>query len=86
LAPFQLAALDYQRIISGRPNEIYLGPAFGLSHTWSPKAVSARSEYAKLQAIKQVKQLSFAEMEKEKQLSLFVFPPEGDEKTSKSSS
>jgi hypothetical protein len=85
-APFQLTSLDYQRVIAGRPNEIYRSPAFGLSHTRSPKAVSARTEYAQLQALKQVKQLSFAEMEKERQLSLFVFPPEGDEKNNENPS
>ncbi len=79
MAPFQLAALDYQRVIAGRPNEIYLSPAFGLSHTWSPKAVSARDQYARLQAQKQVRTLNQAEIQTERQLSLFVFPQSKDE-------
>lgn len=80
LQPFRLAPLDYQKVVAGRPNDIYLGPAFGLDHTRSPRAVDAREQFAKLQAKKRSTQLSFAELEQEKQLSLFI-SAEPDEKS-----
>ncbi len=85
--PFQLAPLDYQKVIAGRPNEIYLSPAFGLEHTRSPKAVSAREQYAHLQAKKSARGgLTPADQKKEEQLSLFVFPEKSDEKNTEATS
>ena len=70
--PSKLSHMDYQHIIASRPNEIYLSPAFGLTHTRSPRAVQAREEYSQLQAKKSAKGLSPAEEKQAKQLSLFV--------------
>jgi hypothetical protein len=77
-SPFQLTDIDYQHIVVGRPNEIYLSPAFGLTHTRSPRAVAAREEYAKLQAKKRQLGLNKAEQERQRQLSLFADPDEND--------
>jgi hypothetical protein len=41
---------QYQQIISGKPDEILLTPAFGLPHTRSPRAVAARVRHARLTA------------------------------------
>ncbi len=70
--PFQLSEADYEQVITGRPNEIYLSPAFGLAHTRSPRAVKAREEYARLQAKKRAVSLTSEEAMREKQLSLFA--------------
>jgi hypothetical protein len=76
--PFQLSHIDYQHIIASRPNEIYLSPAFGLTHTRSPRAVRARQKYSQLQAKKSAKGLSPEEEKQAKQLSLFVRDDEED--------
>lgn len=76
--PFQLSHMDYQHIIASRPNEIYLSPAFGLTHTRSPRAVRARQKYSQLQAKKSAKGLSPEEEKQAKQLSLFVRDDEED--------
>jgi hypothetical protein len=79
LEPFRLSPEDYQRVIASRPNEIYVSPAFGLTHTRSPRAVAARETYAKLQAKKRAVALTATERETEKQLKLFVDAQEDDE-------
>lgn len=48
--PFRLSRPDYETIIAGRPTEILLTPAFGLTNTRSPRAVKARNRHAHLRA------------------------------------
>jgi hypothetical protein len=76
--PSKLSHMDYQHIIASRPNEIYLSPAFGLTHTRSPRAVQARQKYSQLQAKKSAKGLSPEEEKQVEQLSLFVTDDEED--------
>lgn len=46
--PRRLSDEEYREIIASTPNTILLSPAFGLENTFSPPAVNARAEYAKL--------------------------------------
>ncbi|KAB8143751.1 AAA family ATPase [Chloroflexia bacterium SDU3-3] len=48
--PMALSEDDYQKVIASRPDTILLTSAFGLENTRSPRAVQARSDYARLQA------------------------------------
>jgi len=50
VAPRPLTTEEYHRVIASRPNTILLGPAFGLQNTWSPRAVKARAEFAKIES------------------------------------
>jgi energy-coupling factor transporter ATP-binding protein EcfA2 len=70
IAPFRLESCDYQEIVKSTPDAIYLSPAFGLQHTRSPQAVSARQRYARLKAKERAGALSPGEA-KEKQGLLF---------------
>ena len=63
---------DYVRVISGKPDTIYLTPAFNMEHTRSPQAVRARKEYSLLQSKKSSRKLTPEETRREEQLSLFV--------------
>lgn len=81
VAPFRLADVDYRKIIASRPHEILLTPAFGLENTWSPRAVRARSELAKLNAKRLAASLSADDEKRYAQLSLFVSTEETDEAT-----
>lgn len=45
---FRLTPDDYQQVLSGKPDEILLTPAFGLRNLRSPRAVGARRQYAVL--------------------------------------
>jgi hypothetical protein len=71
--PFRLTPGDYRKVMAGKPDEILLTPAFGLTQTRSPLAVKARERHALLRS----KQLSMGdlpqtEVEELKQLALFV--------------
>jgi hypothetical protein len=71
--PFRLSEDDYRTVIAGKPDEILLTPAFGLTQTRSPIAVRARERHALLVS----KQLALGNLpeseEKElEQLALFV--------------
>jgi hypothetical protein len=70
--PFQLGEDDYWSIIRSKPDAIYLSPAFGLTHTRSPRAVDARRRYATLRAKKEEVGLTDGEKSQFKQLSLFA--------------
>jgi hypothetical protein len=75
--PFQLTETDFEQVIAGKPDEILLTPAFGLSQTRSPRAVNARQKHALLIS-KQlaVGQLTTSELAELEQLKLFVDPEE----------
>jgi energy-coupling factor transporter ATP-binding protein EcfA2 len=66
--PCQLSDEDYLKVVRSKVDEVLLSPAFGLSHTRSPRAVEARQNFAKLRAKKQSVRLTQAE---ENQLKLF---------------
>ncbi len=71
--PFLIAREQFQHIISGRPDEILLTPAFGLSHTRSPRAVTARIRHARLTAKQRGGgNLDESETKELQQLELFV--------------
>jgi hypothetical protein len=72
-APFRLDEQSYESIIAGKPDQILLSPAFGLSHTRSPKAVRARERHARLTSKKRATgQLAFEEIQELSQLDLFA--------------
>ncbi|MEU9720537.1 AAA family ATPase [Streptomyces sp. NPDC047976] len=48
--PFMLTQEDFEKVISGRPDEILLTPAFGMRNTRSPRALDARRRRARLKA------------------------------------
>ena len=70
--PFRLPPEEYKKVITGRADTIYLSPAFGLEYTRSPKAVTARREYSRLQAKKMTASLSEQEKKRQLELELFV--------------
>lgn len=74
--PFQIRGGDYTQIITSKLDAIYLSPAFGMEHTRSPRAVSARREYARLRAKEHAGRLSDVEAEKVRQLRWWVDPDE----------
>lgn len=65
--PFRLSDEDYRHLVNAKADTILLSPAFGLTHTRSPKAVEDRQEAARLRAKKRTSKLS---AEEERQLSL----------------
>jgi len=56
--PFRICCEDYQRIIRSTPDVIYVSPAFDMQFTRSPRAVSARRQYATLRAKEKAGHLS----------------------------
>jgi hypothetical protein len=74
--PFRLEPEDYLKVIRSKPNEILLSPAFGMTQVLSPRAVEARTRYAKLQAKRAARTLDRTEANEFKQLEMFV---DGDE-------
>lgn len=75
--PHPLSEEEYRKVISSRPDTILLSAAFGLDNTRSPRAVSGRAEYAKLQAKKRGGgTLTPEEEAKKAQLSLFAITDE----------
>lgn len=66
--PFQLDDEEYWRIVRSKADDVYLSPAFGLTQTRSPEAVSARRGYARLKAKKRGVGLT---PEEDKQIRLF---------------
>lgn len=70
--PFQLNVEDYWNIVRSTPNEIYVSPAFAMPYTRSPKAVNARSEYAKLKAKEHSVGLTRSDKQKQQQLMPFI--------------
>jgi hypothetical protein len=68
-----LSPADYQKVIAGRPDEILLTPAFGLTQTRSPRAVEARERHAVLRSKQlEIGQLQPEEAQELQQLELFV--------------
>lgn len=61
--PRALTQVEYEKVISSRPDTILLSPAFGLQNTRSPKAVEGRAQYAQLMA----KQRAGAKLTKDEQ-------------------
>ena len=71
--PRQLSDEDYRTIIASKPNEIYLGPAFDMRQTRSPRAVQACKRLDQLYAKKKAKgRLTEAEAEEEGRLAFFA--------------
>lgn len=68
--PFPLTEEDYNRIVRSKVDDIYLTPAFSLTHTRSPRAVIKREEHAKLRAKKASIGLSAEEARQYQQLEL----------------
>jgi hypothetical protein len=77
--PFQLSPSDADRVIAGKPDEILLTPAFGLTHTRSPRAVEAQRRHSLLVS-KQLTLGALSEDERQEleQLRLFVDESNGD--------
>ncbi len=48
--PFRIGKEDYKKIVRGKPDAIYVSPAFDMEHTRSPRAVTKRREYAGLRS------------------------------------
>ncbi|WP_255407916.1 MULTISPECIES: AAA family ATPase [Amycolatopsis] len=71
-APFMIDEHQFNQIVAGRPNEILLTSAFGLDHTRSPRAVTARERRARLLAKQRQLPLSGMELEEMRQLDLFA--------------
>jgi len=76
--PYQVEEEDRLRIIAGRPDTIYLSPAFNMSHTYSPRAVQARRRHAELQAKRKGVGLTAEEQRENRQLELFVTGDQDD--------
>jgi predicted ATPase len=73
LEPRQLDDLEYNTVISSRPDTILLTAAFGLQNTRSPRAVDGRAELAKLEAKKRAgADLTDEEQQKEQILMPFA--------------
>ena len=70
--PFQLTEQDYWAVLRGKPDEILLTPAFGLEHTRSDRAVSARKKWGELETKARQLKLTDTEVELRSQLELFV--------------
>ena len=66
--PFAILDEDFNKIVRGKLDTIYLSPAFELTHTRSPEAVRAREQHARLRSKKA--SIGLSEMEKS-QLALF---------------
>jgi energy-coupling factor transporter ATP-binding protein EcfA2 len=71
-APTKITEPEYWKIVKSKPDAIYLSPAFGMQHTRSERAVSARREYARLRSKQSVRLLTTAEKGKLQQLVLFT--------------
>jgi hypothetical protein len=71
-SPFMLSRGDFERVISGKPDQILVSPAFGLAHTRSPLAVQARDRHARLISKRMSLDLSDEENDELEQLALFV--------------
>jgi hypothetical protein len=74
--PFQVNRDDYWKIVRSKADEVYLSPAFGLTQTRSPKAVSARQDYARLKAKKKAVGLTPEETGQMKLFERYVDPEE----------
>jgi energy-coupling factor transporter ATP-binding protein EcfA2 len=72
IEPFRLTTEDYERVIAGKPDQILVSPAFGLTQTRSPRAVRAREKHARLISKRLAGPLSDAEELELDQLSLFA--------------
>ncbi|MBK1785237.1 AAA family ATPase [Prauserella cavernicola] len=70
--PFKVSHDEYRRIITGKPDEILLTPAFNLPHTRSPRTVRARERRARLVAKERKVGLSPEEKREFEQLDLFA--------------
>ncbi|GAA3178332.1 AAA family ATPase [Nonomuraea roseoviolacea subsp. carminata] len=70
--PFMLSEKDYVRVITGKPDQILLTPAFGLKDTRSPKAVEARRKHSRLVAKKLARGLTEEEAKELGYVSLFA--------------
>jgi energy-coupling factor transporter ATP-binding protein EcfA2 len=72
IEPFQLTTEDFEQVIAGKPDQILVSPAFGLSQTRSPRAVKAREKHARLLSKRLAGALSTREQKELNQLSLFA--------------
>jgi AAA domain, putative AbiEii toxin, Type IV TA system len=70
--PFRLTQDDFMKVVSGRPDQVLLTPAFGLRNTRSPFAVDALRRHAELRAKQAETKLDGEEQETLDQLSLFA--------------
>lgn len=68
---FRLQKDDYETVVSGKPDEILLTPAFGLEHTRSPRAVRGRERHALLVSKRLEADLTEDEQQELEQLELF---------------
>lgn len=74
--PFRVNKEDYRKIIRSKADDIYLSPAFALTHTRSPAAVAARRDYARLKAKKMAVGLTAEESVQLDLHALYVDPNE----------
>jgi hypothetical protein len=74
--PFQVLEEDYWKIVRSKADDVYLSPAFGLTHTRSPEAVKARQGYARLKSKKKAVALTREEIGQLKLFERFVDPEE----------
>lgn len=76
--PFQVNSEDYWRIVRSKADDVYLSPAFGLTQTRSPEAVSARQNYARLKAKRKGIGLTLEEDRQFKLFERYVDPQEAE--------
>jgi predicted ATPase len=76
--PYPVSDQDYRSIIRSKPDTILVSPAFGMRNTRSPRAVEARTEYARLAAKKSAGALSQDDAQAMRQLEFYVKWEEGD--------
>jgi predicted ATPase len=74
--PLQLNNEEYWQIVRSKVDDVYLSPAFGLTQTRSPEAVSARQGYARLKAKKRGVGLSPEENNQIRLFERYVDPQE----------
>ncbi len=75
--PRALSKSEYRKVIASRPDTILRTVAFGMENTRSPRAVEARSEYAKLRAKEQGGgRLSVSEKKRQTKVELFALESE----------
>lgn len=70
--PTKIKEPEYWKIVKSKPDAIYLSPAFGMQHTRSERAVSARRQYAELRSKQGATLLTPTEQRKLQQLALFA--------------
>jgi energy-coupling factor transporter ATP-binding protein EcfA2 len=79
--PFQLSENDYWQMARSKADDVLLSPAFGLTQTRSPEAVTARQGYARLKSKKASTTLNEQESKQLKLFSRYIDPIESDLET-----